>query len=56
MILKVMFLYVIGTSIMPIMLEIPLGVTLIYKQFSDWFTQNANNSGRGYLLLHVMCA
>ena len=26
-----------------------------YKQFSDWLTQNVNNSGKYYLLSHVMC-
>ena len=46
---KGMFLCVIGRCI-----SVQV-VTLIYKYFSDWFTQNVSNSGMGYLLLCVMC-
>ena len=29
-------------------------VTLRCKQFSNWLTQDVNNSGMGYLLSHVI--
>ena len=48
MVLKDMFLYVIRIYAI-------LVVVLRCKQFTDWLTQDVNNSGTSYLLLPLMC-